>query len=100
MESEVEEIKCARDECTETFAKKKHNQIYHSSECCRIATNQRIMDEYYYKKDQKAGKTRYCIECTETKLSRYNDTKICSSCELKADVTRNKSIVGMIGALA
>ena len=44
---------CAREECGIEFEQKTHNQKYCSDECCRIATNKRIMDKYYKKKQLK-----------------------------------------------
>ena len=41
---------CANSECKKDFAPKTHNQKYHNDECCRIATNRRIMEKYYDKK--------------------------------------------------
>ena len=38
---------CANKECAINFDAKTHNQKYCSDECCRIATNKRIMEKYY-----------------------------------------------------
>lgn len=89
-------IICARKECEEEFSKKTHNQKYCSDECCRLATNQRIMEKYYAKRDQKSGKIRFCTECEETKLSRYNDSEICSSCKVKKETSNNNSVIDML----
>lgn len=89
-------ITCARKGCEETTERKTHNQKYCSDECCRLATNQRIMEKYYQRRDQRLGKVRYCSECTTTKLSRYNDTLVCSSCEYTKKVSLNKSVVGLL----
>ena len=41
---------CANTECAKEFDSKTHNQKYCSDECCRVATNRRIMEKYYEKK--------------------------------------------------
>lgn len=91
---------CARTECSETFSKKTHNQKYCSDECCRLATNTRIMEKYYERQDQRRGKTRFCILCAKTKLSRYNDTQVCSSCKTKQEVTANAEVVDMFSRVS
>lgn len=91
---------CAREECSEVYKPKTHNQKYCGPECCRIETNRRIMEKYYAKKDQRAGKIRLCSSCGVTRLSRYNDSRICGSCELKDQENSRKSILGMINALS
>lgn len=87
---------CAREGCEETYERKTHNQKYHNDECCRLATNQRIMEKYYAKRDQRQGKTRYCKSCEETKLSRYNDSQICSACKAKSEINANNSVIDML----
>lgn len=73
---------CARDECDEMFVAKTHNQIYHDDECCRIATNKRIMERYYERKQKRSGQRRVCNgNGCDTLLSRYNDGDLCSMCE-------------------
>lgn len=87
---------CARSGCEEKFDKKTHNQKYCSDECCRLATNERIMEKYYAKRDQRQGKARYCNSCGETKLSRYNDSMICSACKTKKEINANQSALSML----
>ena len=87
---------CARGGCEESYQRKTHNQKYCSDECCRLATNARIMEKYYARREQKSGKTRYCSKCKETKLSRYNDTTICSGCLSAKEVGMNNSVVSML----
>lgn len=88
-------IQCANKECENIFEPATHNQKYCCAECCRVATNRRIMEKYYDKRDQRQGKARYCINC-DSKLSRYNDNRVCSSCELKQSVTANRSVANML----
>lgn len=82
---------CANKECGIDFEPKTHNQKYHSDECCRIATNKKIMEKYYEKKSIRAGAKRNCKKC-DARLSRYNQSKICSKCE-KNSAIENRSIL-------
>lgn len=68
---------CQYDKCGARFNHNTHNQKYCNGECCRLATNQRIMDRYYEKKEIRSGVERTCHSC-ETKLSRYNFEDYCS----------------------
>lgn len=91
---------CARPDCeNEIETKSSWNQKYCSSECTRIETNRRIMQKYYDKKDQMSGKTRICEVCNETRLSRYNDTKICSLCEQREERKRNEEFRKMMAEM-
>ena len=89
-------IQCTREGCDEWFTKKTHNQRYHNDECCRLATNARIMQKYYERRDQRQGKVRYCKECKTTKLSRYNDSLVCSSCSAKKELNANNAVLSML----
>ena len=71
---------CINSECKKDFAPNTHNQKYCSDECCRIATNKRIMEKYYEKKAIKNGAPRNCKKC-KAELSRYNSEDTCSSCQ-------------------
>lgn len=75
-------IKCAYTECGKDFTAKTHNQRYCSDDCCRKATNARLMQQYYEKKARLKGHIRVCAtpDCG-TFLSRYNDEKTCRKCE-------------------
>ena len=81
---------CAKEDCNIEFVMRSHNQIFCSKEHQRIVTNQKIMEKYYEKKAQRSGQLRICSECKETRLSRYNDEKICLSCLRKAADARDK----------
>lgn len=93
-------IICAREDCGITFQPKTHNQKYHDSECCRVATNRRIMQKYYDRQAQRLGKERYCISCGTTRLSRYNDTQVCGPCSLRKVEESRNSIVSMFAAVS
>lgn len=86
---------CNNKECSKEFDSKTHNQKYCSDECCRVATNKRIMEKYYEKKAIRGGAFRACSKC-KIKLSRYNQSNICSSCEKKINVTNKNKLIGMI----
>ena len=84
---------CAYTECGQEFTAKTHNQRYCSDECCRLATNKRIMEKYYQRKERRKGGLRVCgsTGCI-TILNRYNDSEICSLCLAKKD-TRTKDFI-------
>ncbi len=86
---------CSNTECAKDFQAKTHNQKYCSDECCRIATNRRIMEKYYEKKAIRNGAHRECKKCN-TKLSRYNQSDICVICEKNISLKNKKKILGMI----
>ena len=82
---------CANKECSIEFDSKTHNQKYCSDECCRVATNRRIMEKYYEKKAIRNGAHRICKKC-KTKLSRYNQKDVCSTCEKNIIFESKKTI--------
>jgi len=92
-------ITCARTDCEIVFQRNTHNMKYCSAECCRIATNRRIMEKYYARRDQRNGMTRYCRTCQTTKLSRYNDGVDCNSCATKQQIQTNRSVINMMLAV-
>ena len=79
---------CLNSECGKDFESKTHNQKYCSDECCRVATNKRIMEKYYEKKAIKNGAPRKCKGCPGF-LSRYNSEAYCAKC-IKSSHTKNK----------
>lgn len=88
---------CANKECVgeKEFSPKTHNQKYCSDECCRIATNKKIMEKYYEKKAIRSGRKRYCRVC-KSPLSRYNTLTICAKCEKNNSTSDRDKIIGMI----
>jgi hypothetical protein len=86
---------CARQGCELQFVSKTHNQKYHDAECCRLATNAKIMEKYYDKRAQRLGEKRYCTACGN-ELSRYNSSNRCNSCAHSAVTIRNYNISSMI----
>lgn len=86
---------CANKECAKEFDAKTHNQKYCCDECCRIATNKKIMEKYYEKKAIRSGAKRECKVC-KSRLSRYNQSKVCSRCEKNSAIKNRSTILRMI----
>ncbi len=91
-------MKCANKECNIDFTPKTHNQKYHNDECCRLATNRRIMEKYYEKKAIRGGAVRHCKKC-KTLLSRYNQIDICGICEKNNKITDKKKLLGILNEI-
>lgn len=94
-----EEIRknCAREECGKEFILKTHNMKYCTDECCRLATNSRIMVGYYKTRDRLVlGIERFCEVCDNTKLSRYNESDVCAACKAKRTAKSNNDVVTML----
>jgi hypothetical protein len=94
-----ETITCENAGCDIKFVKRTHNQRYHDDECCRLATNAKIMEKYYQRRAQKLGLVRNCVSCGH-KLSRYNSDTICNSCSLKQEIERNQSVASMLTSIS
>jgi uncharacterized Zn finger protein (UPF0148 family) len=90
---------CANKECSKDFEPRTHNQKYCTDECCRVATNKRIMEKYYEKKAIKGGLHRVCKKCS-VKLSRYNENVLCSICEKNVIVSNKASMMRMINEVS
>lgn len=86
---------CANKECAKEFDAKTHNQKYCCDECCRVATNKKIMEKYYEKKAIRSGAKRECRVC-KSRLSRYNQSKICAKCEKNSAISNRSTILRMI----
>lgn len=88
---------CAWKECGIEFEPKTHNQRYHSDDCCRQATNARLMEQYYEKKARRQGSIRVCeTPGCHTRLSRYNDDKICGKCQAGKKSAAREELLAMI----
>lgn len=94
-----EVITCENKGCDVVFAKKTHNQRYHDDECCRLATNAKIMEKYYQRRAQKMGLVRTCNDC-KNPLSRYNSDSICNSCSSKREIEKNQSVFAMLAGVS
>jgi len=86
---------CANKECAKEFDAKTHNQKYCCDECCRVATNKKIMEKYYEKKAIRSGAKRECKVC-KSRLSRYNQSNVCSKCEKNSAIKNRSTILRMI----
>ena len=82
---------CGNKDCAKEFNAKTHNQKYCCDECCRVATNRKIMEKYYEKKAIRSGAKRECKKC-KSNLSRYNQSTICTKCE-KNNRSRHRNII-------
>jgi len=91
-------IKCENEGCEIEFIKRTHNQRYHDDECCRLATNAKIMKQYYKDKALRLGHKRWCPQCGN-QLSRYNPDEICGPCSLKEEAERNSSISSVLSSV-
>lgn len=88
---------CAWELCGAEFIKKTHNQRYCSDEHCKLATNQRIMRKYYESKARRKGAVRLCA--CGTKLSRYNESRICSACESRQAKEKKQLLIELLKGL-
>ena len=86
---------CLNSECLKEFESKTHNQKYCCDECCRVATNKRIMEKYYEKKAIKNGAPRKCKGCLAL-LSRYNSDTYCAKCTKNKNAKHRKSLTGIV----
>jgi hypothetical protein len=86
---------CSNKECAKEFDAKTHNQKYCCDECCRVATNKKIMEKYYEKKAIRSGAKRECRVC-KSRLSRYNQSNICAKCEKNSAISNRSTILRMI----
>lgn len=90
---------CSNKKCSKEFEAKTHNQKYCTDECCRIATNRRIMEKYYEKKAIRNGAKRGCKLCG-AQLSRYNESTMCSSCTRKVNQDQKTKLLGLIDEIS
>ena len=81
-------------ECKNDFEFKTHNQKYCSQQCCRIATNKRIMEKYYAKKARLSGAVRLC-ECG-SKLSMYSPDPVCTLCYEAKKKEKTVTAIGVV----
>ena len=92
-------IICANISCKKEFQPKTHNQKYCGDDCCRVATNRKIMEKYYEKKAIRGGAKRHCTKCNIL-LSRYNSLSVCSKCEKNSSLENKKKIIRMINDIS
>lgn len=87
---------CAREECRAEFTPRTHNMKYCGSECCRLATNARMMRKYHERQAFLKGKKRMCIVCDTTRLSRYNPSDTCAACKMRLQNEINNNLINML----
>ncbi len=88
---------CAYGECGLKFEAKTHNQIYCSDDCCRKATNARLMEQYYERKARRQGHIRVCEnDGCNTRLSRYNDGRECQKCASAKKSESRKQLLDLL----
>lgn len=85
---------CANEICGKEFESHRVNMKYCSNECCRKATNAKLIARYHSNKEKKIVQ-RIC-KCG-TKLSRYNDDTICHACRLKEEHDGRKALLARLG---
>lgn len=92
---------CFNKDCLngKEFTPKTHNQKYCCDECCRVATNRKIMEKYYEKKAIRSGVKRECSVC-KSRLSRYNQLKLCAKCEKNSAVKNRATLLRMINDIS
>lgn len=90
-------IVCARAGCENLFHKKTHNQKYCSDFCCRKATNKKIMDRYYEKKERK-NKVRVCEVCG-AKLRMNSQEDKCSFCLASAETKEKQQVLQQMAGI-
>jgi hypothetical protein len=91
---------CGNTDCKKDFEARTHNQKYCSDECCRIATNKRIMEKYYEKKDIRRGKIiKKCKKC-KSNLSKYQQEDLCASCIKKRNKNSKDKLLRMIDEIS
>ena len=74
---------CAREGCEIIFGKTVHNQKFHDSRCCQLATNARLLEKYYASKVEiPSGRVCATKNCG-TVLNRYNKNDYCMVCQDK-----------------
>lgn len=88
---------CSNKGCENAFEAKTHNQKYCCDECCREATNAKIKQKYYDKKERLAGKKRICKNrgC-QTILSRYNQESTCEVCNAAKRGRERQELLSMV----
>jgi hypothetical protein len=91
---------CGNIDCKKEFNSRTHNQKYCSDECCRIATNKRIMEKYYEKKAIRKGSiVKKCKKC-KSSLSKYQTEDLCASCIKKKNKNSKDKLLRMIDEIS
>lgn len=88
---------CSNNGCVNEFEPKTHNQKYCSDECCKIATNIKIKEKYYYKKARLSGKKFICKTrgCKQV-LNRFTTDEVCEVCKAKDREKERQDLLDML----
>ncbi len=81
--------------CPTEFEAKRVNMIYCSNECCRAATNAKLIAKYHSNK-LAANTERFCKDCG-CKLSKYNKDAACHPCQNRAESSKRKEMLAKLG---
>ena len=85
---------CANPTCTNEFEVRRVNMIYCSNDCCKEATNAKLIARYHAKKNKHAGERR----CTcGAKLSRYNSNSKCHACIIADEQRDRRALLDELG---
>lgn len=79
---------CSNEECKQEFLAKVYNTIYCSTECRKVVTNKKLLDNYYRKKENKTKKRVCQTDRCSTILSSYNEEDICEQCKSERYIQR------------
>ena len=73
------------ERCDKQFKPRVTYQIYCSEECREISTKEKIAQRYLTtRRQRRKGKVRLCLGGCGEKLSMYNDSGFCNSCNVNA----------------
>jgi hypothetical protein len=88
---------CSNNGCINEFEPKTHNQKYCSDECCKVATNIKIKEKYYYKKARLSGKKFTCKTrgCNQV-LNRFTTDEVCEVCKAKDREKERQGLLDML----
>lgn len=81
--------------CSVKFDATRANQIYCKQECCKLATNKKLIEKYHKNKSKKTLDARTC-ECG-AKLSIYNKDKTCYSCQSRRADEKRLDVLKRLG---
>lgn len=85
---------CANKTCEKHFEARRVNMIYCSNECCREATNSKLIAKYH---ENKLVKIEDRVCSCGVKLSRYNKDESCHACQMRIESDKNKETLARLG---
>lgn len=81
--------------CGESFTAHRANMVFCQQECCRLATNQKLIQKYHDNKLKKLNKSRQCA--CGAKLSIYNKEETCHACQLRSNEQQRNDLLSRLG---